>query len=488
MLDTDTYEKQAERMSEELMREGLLNGTGEKETYEISPIYDRHADLFTRQAVEARLAQRADDRTRNLAYYAVDGFIGMDVKDLSEAIVNGEMAAVVDFGDDQAPYRSAPVAIQNETNRERRLRCESAYLGVMDSLNPKRREAWDKVYGLSADLGFKSYRAMCDELGRLRLEWLLESTTRILEATSAGWQERVNQALAKTGATPEDGCTADIAHFFRAREFDEAFPAERLLPALKETWLALGFDMDSQPNLRMDVGDRPLKSPRAFCAPVRIPEEVWLVIKPHGGQDDYNSILHESGHAEHFVHADVSLPYGLRGLGDTSVTEAYAFLFNNLLFNRRWLEKTLGKRDWTPFLEFNRFSETWMLRRYCAKLHYEWELHSGGSVDGAALYTQTLGRHLGVRIAPERYLADVDDAFYVAQYLRAWHLEAQIREKLQREFGEEWFASREAGGMLKELFSLGESLDAWQIAAHLGLGGLDAGPLVRSLMNPRTGA
>ena len=41
-------------------------------------------------------------------------------------------------------------------------------------------------------------------------------------------------------------------------------------------------------------------------------------------------------------------------------------------------------------------------------------------------------------------------------YLRSWAFEAQLRDFLRGEFGNEWFARREAGDLLRELWSLGQ--------------------------------
>ena len=481
LLEVTAYETEAEQLNEELMREGLLTGTGEKESYEVREIYARHSRLFEPANVRARLAERQDMRTLNLAEFAVEGHIGLRLAEESERLVNAEMQAVVRFDGRDVPYRSAPVLIQNQEDRRVRLEWDRAHRRVMESLNPLYAELWARTRQIAAELGFTDYRSMCDELKRLQLDWLRGAAEEILRATAAGWPERVAGALRSVGASAEDGTAADISHFMRARRFDGAFPAERLLGCLKETLAGLGIRMEEQANLHLDIEDRPLKSPRAFCAPVRVPQEVWLVIKPHGGQDDYNSLLHEAGHAEHFTHVDPALPFALRSLGDTSVTETYAFLFNNLLFNERWLTGHLGERDWSEFLEFNRFCETWMLRRYCAKLLYELEMHSLDEERARALYEETLGRHLLVRISPERFLADVDEGFYVAQYLRAWILEAQLRARLEGEFGPEWFRRPAAGEMLKGLWRLGDSLDAPALALKMGADGLSPEPLIRAL-------
>ena len=61
---------------------------------------------------------------------------------------------------------------------------------------------------------------------------------------------------------------------------------------------------------------------------------------------------------------------------------------------------------------------------------------------------------------PESYLDDIDGGFYVTGYLRSWAFEAQMRDFLRSEFGSEWFTRREAGDLLRELWSLGQGPSA----------------------------
>src|SRR5205085_9560255 len=60
-----------------------------------------------------------------------------------------------------------------------------------------------------------------------------------------------------------------------------------------------------------------------------------LVMRPHGGQTDWNTFLHELGHALHFAYMRPDLPYEYRWLGDNSVTEGYAMLFDHLMQDRK---------------------------------------------------------------------------------------------------------------------------------------------------------
>ena len=95
----------------------------------------------------------------------------------------------------------------------------------------------------------------------------------------------------------------DVRRYFRGTTWDTAFPGDRMVPALRGTLADLGIDLDAQQNVHLDVEERPTKSPRAFCAPIEVPDKVMLVIQPMGGPDDWFALFHEAGHTEHFAHA-----------------------------------------------------------------------------------------------------------------------------------------------------------------------------------------
>ena len=125
----------------------------------------------------------------------------------------------------------------------------------------------------------------------------------------------------------------------------------------------MGIDLRAQTNVHVDTEVRELKTPRAFCAPVRVPDEIYLVVLPRGGQDDYGALLHEAGHTEHFAHVAPDLAFEYRHFGDNAVTEAFAFLFDHLLLNRAWLGRHLDFADCDDFLRFATVSDLFYLRR-----------------------------------------------------------------------------------------------------------------------------
>ena len=144
------------------------------------------------------------------------------------------------------------------------------------------------------------------------------------------------------------------------------------------------------------------KSPRAFCCTIQVPDDVRLVIKPAGGAQDYEALFHEAGHAEHYAHVDRTLPFAYRCLGDSSVTESYAFLFEYMLTDESWLGRHLGFSQPTGYLERAGFHRLYFLRRYGTKLAYEQVLHRADEPgDIAPLYDELFSRNLGVGYGPE---------------------------------------------------------------------------------------
>jgi hypothetical protein len=477
------YAGEAEALLTELVAELYRHSAGLKEELEISAIYEAHQDLFAPDMVRALLARRDASEDRHLAEFAASGFIEHELREITEQIATEEARATVRWDDDDVPWRQASVLIANEPDLARRHALEKRTVAITARLDPQRASRLRRMHELAVALGFAGYAEMCDELGALHLDWLAPAMRELLDRTAALHEAALSARLDAARIPRRAATTGDWNFLRRALEFDPLFPKDDLLPALDRTLHGLGIDLTQQANLHLDIEERPLKSPRAFCAPVRIPEEVWLVIRPRGGHDDYGAILHEAGHAEHFTHVDPDLPFADRYLGDNSVTEAFAFLFGNLQRNRTWLREVMDATDVDRYLRLTHFSEVFMLRRYAAKLHYELELHAAPDPQALApRYSDLLSDVLQVRVWPENALFDVDDGMYVACYLRAWIFEVQLRRALTDQFGDRWFVTSSAGDFLTDLWRLGQKHSADELARKLGYDGLDAGPLVEELV------
>ena len=145
-------------------------------------------------------------------------------------------------------------------------------------------------------------------------------------------------------------------------------------------------------------------------------------------------------------------------LGDMAVTEGWAMLMQHLVTEPAWLNRRLDVPRPADLAYDGAVSLLYFVRRYCAKLLYELEFFQADDLlSMRGRYHEILSDALKLPVNPESYLDDIDGSFYVIGYLRSWAFEAQLREFLRGEFGNEWFARRDAGDLLRELWSLGRA-------------------------------
>ena len=473
-----------------LMEEFYGNYAGLKDDLSTVPIYEKYAHLFSAEAIEA-VAGAAEEGApdgdmrwqRYLRAFSTMGYVDSAVKSLTDRVNTWEAKAVVRFDGEDIPYRMVPVRLRNEAVAGTRHRLLDAKVEAMAELNPILMERMGMVHDTASELGFKSYRDMCSTLKGIDYKAFEAGMEELLHRTEALYVQEMDSVLQERAKLPlADAWSCDIPYAFKGEEYDAYFSKDRLVGAFRETLKGMGIDPDSYTNITMDTEDREKKTPRAFCAPVRVPEDVKLVIKPMGGWRDYESFFHEGGHAWHFGSTKRQLPAEYRYLGDNSVTEAFAFLFNYLVTDPNWLKGRLGLEDPKPFVRFALLNKLMFLRRYACKLVYEMKLHQGRvSPDLAEVYRTTLQRGLRFRHTEKHFLEDVDDGFYCAEYLRAWVFEGQLRAAMKEKFGEEWFADERAGGYLRELWSYGQKFRADELVQTVGFIELDIEPLVQEI-------
>lgn len=439
-----------------------MQASGRKATMELARVFERHSDMTT---LDAALELAEMGAPVELQRFAAEAFIGDGLKELLDRKANLETSLVVEMDGEQIPYREVRPRLMNEPDHARRHELHRRRCEVTDrEINPVHAERVERERELAAELGAPTVRALYERFG-YDPAGLAVKTEGFLAATESLYRAELDRALReRVGIDPAEATAADVARLMRAPEFDTGFPPERAVPALRATLEGLGILIDRQPNVELDVEPRPGKVPRAFCAPIRVPDRVVLVTLPQGGQEDYRALFHEAGHTEHFAHASRSLPAEARVLGDNGVTEGFAFLLEHLVTDPRWLSARLDMPGADDYIRFSAFTKLLFMRRYSAKLSYELELNGGAPIDRLpALYTQRLADGVGVPYPAADYLDDVDPGFYCTCYLRAWAFEAQLGDWLREQFGADWFRNRRAGSLLREVWELGQSLNAEQL-------------------------
>jgi len=489
VVDWNKIRLDVENFVTEKEREWFLNFAGLKEEMNISAIYQKYGHLFTKPLIlevkEKRKHAKGEEerKLRYLQEFFVSGYLEMVVKELSDKTATMESKEKIKVDSEEIPFRFAAVKIANEPDRAKRSKLFQARNKVIDKINPVLKERMQKLHDTSMELGYKNYMVLFENVKKIDFISLEKILHGFIDKTESLYVTLMDKALkTKVGVKLEDAEKHDIAYFFRAKEYDNYFKKEKAVETLKKTLANMGIHLEKQKNIEIDAAERPNKSSRAFCSGIKVPDDIKLVIMPQGGHDDYAALFHEAGHAEHFgcVNADLNMEY--KRLGDNSVTETYAFLLEYLLTNENWLKQYTPMKNVKAYLDFLYLYKLWFLRRYGAKLSYEIKLHTSATLEEMdEVYEATLDKVLKFKNGKKHYLTDLDDGFYSAQYLRAWIFEEQLRARLQKKFGEEWFNSAEAGEFLTKFWADGQKYDVIELAKMVGYNGLDINPLLTSI-------
>jgi hypothetical protein len=465
--ELDEYRAEADRFIAALDEEYYLHFAGHKEAFELEPIYERFSDLTTPEAC-ARVGAAATTGGRGeveLWRFACEGYLGNLARAEAESIAGLEASLTAVVDEEEVPFRMLRPAIANEPERGRREKLDAARIELAEEhLTPHYLSIAETRREGTRRLGATTYVELYDRFG-FPLDELAGQCHAFLAETEDLYVATLDELLRRrVGVGLEEARRSDIPRLFRATEWDSGFPAKQMVPALEGTLAGLGIDLRAQENVHLDIEPRPKKTPRAFCAPIEVPDRVMLVIQPIGGPDDWHAFFHEAGHTEHFAHVRAELGVEAKRLGDNAVTEGWAMLFEHLVNDPRWLSRRLDFARGREFAAEAAAGLLYFVRRYCAKFLYELELHGETELDAMrARYVEWIVEATKIEASPADFLSDVDAGFYSSCYLRAWALHTQLQSFLREEFGRDWFARREAGSLLRELWGEGQRLTAAEL-------------------------
>ena len=496
VLKPADYESRLQRYLFERAEEGRAVRVGEKEVSERAEIVARYAELFTRDQLEALREAEAeapagDDRERlyRLRKTCEAGLLAAALAEREDRLENAILAARVEFQGEQLPLRTAQAQLAVLPGYDDRDELGRLATELSATFNDERLDILRAYEELEADVSRidDPVERTEDEKGISvrELERALAAASAAATAIYDELKERWLDRLLGPEREPVPS-SSHVAYLRRLSPLEAVYTKDRAVPVCMDTLARLGFDLANEPNIKLDLDDRPQKSPRACVIPADPPTVVHLITRAQGGLHDYQAFLHEAGHALHYAGCDPALPYTFRNISrDHALTEIYSYIVEAISRQPGWHARyfDLSEEEARENAEATVFMEALLFRRYAAKLQFELEFWSRFAEDGGtdAGYAERLTSATGFEYRREGYLSDMDAGFYSADYLRAWIRAAQLRSFLERDVGEEWWASTATGDRLRELFREGTRPSSEEIARRIGFEPLDTRPLLAEL-------
>ena len=490
------FEDQLQQYLYDRSEESRAVRVGEKEVSEQAAIVARYSDLFSRDQLRAlrdeeerAAAGEQQEWLYRLRKTCESGLIAAQLAEKDDELENAILAARVTFKGEKLPLRSALARLAILPDYKDRDDLGTLHQEKSAEFNEERLELLRAYEELEADLSEEpdpiSRTEEEKQISLRELESVLAAASDEVEAAFLAMRERWFGRLLGPDRE-EQPASAHMAYIRRLSPLDSTYTKERATEVCLATLSALGFDMASDRNIRLDLDDRPQKSPRACVIASNPPEVVHLITRAQGGLHDYQAFMHEAGHALHYAGCDPKLPYTFRRISrDHALTEIYSYICEAITREPGWHAEYFGLPDEEARVnaEGTVFLEALLFRRYTAKLGFE--LGFWSNFEQAALesrdYEEKLTTATGIHYPRTGHLSDMDSGFYSADYLRAWIRHAQLRTHLVDEVGEDWWRSPKTGDVLRALFAEGTRPSSEEIAARLGFEPYDTAPLVSEL-------
>ncbi|MGH7428796.1 MAG: hypothetical protein ACREJ4_10665, partial [Candidatus Methylomirabilaceae bacterium] len=301
-MPLDLLRQDTESFLRAVKEEEYLQRAGLKAESQLANVYERYQGLWEPARIEEVRAEVARNRTadgpRLLLEFLTHTALEAGLREVTDRFLSEEAGTSISVEERTIPLRGADAAIRNEPNRARRARLEDARTRAIDRLNPLLRERRCRLEDGVARFGAMSYAALWQELSGIRLDELEKQAEELLARTEEMYADVLKWALKRTLGVPlAEARRHDLAHLLRGAEFDRLLPSEAIADIIETAAKKMRIDPRAGGRIQIDADARPTKSPRAFVAPIEVPQRVVLVIRPAGGWADFQAYLHELGHA-----------------------------------------------------------------------------------------------------------------------------------------------------------------------------------------------
>ena len=460
-VDLVSYRDDLEDMTAEALTEYYNHSAGLKPTMEMTRVYDHYAHLTS---LESALELAAMDAPTELQRFAAEAYMGDGTKQLTDQAANLEASLTVPFDGGQVPYRQVRPLLLNEPDAARRRELYRSRCEVTErDLNPVLAELAERERVLAAELGGPTVLSLYERLG-FDPAGLAARTEAFLADTESRYTDELDRQLrSRLGVSLDEAGPSDLSRLdARTRVRSPASQPERALPALRETLTGLGIDLDRQPNVELDVEARPGKVPARLLRadPGARPGGAGGAAagRPGGLR---RAVPRGRAHGALRAHA---AHVACRGTGAGRQRRNRGIRLPAGAPDRR---RTAGwRRGWTcPEATSS-----------CASRHSSRCSSCAGTAPSCATsWSCTPGRRSAPCPAATRSSCRAPSASPIPSRTssRTWTAAStapatcgpgrsrrSCREWLRERYGQSWFAQREAGTLVRELWELGQSLNA----------------------------
>ncbi len=376
----------------------------------------------------------------------------------------------IEFYDEKLSLKEAQARVLIEKNRnKRKLLYKNIEKANDEVISPIFVEMYENLNEIANRLGYESYLNLSLSLNSLDADKSIEELENFLNTTKDKYTRKFEEIYQHQLININHNERHDAFHLWNLIKFPNGISFDNLKLLLEDLMRDLGLE---EVYNKIKITIQNVGFQRSFTLPINIPTDIALIISLRNKFDDYKTLFHEVGHSLHLVSTSKQLPSFYRCWGDSGINEAYAFLFENLLVNPKFLERYIdGSRNLIDFLNMANFNRFFFIRLYAAKALWELKYSDNDNFTieqkkeawGEIFYSATGFKYEGASAYIER-----EFFLNTFNYLKGWVLELQLKEYLENNFGEYWFRNKDSGCFLQSLWSTGKFRTGEDLSSVLG--------------------
>lgn len=466
---------------------------GLKSAPQFEPLFERHADLWTREAVEdlrtalrENPAQFETERAglRALVVAAESGHVEASAREVSEELARCAASARVEWAGERLSAEEVRERIENETDAARRRELAARWLDASLACDDLRAARFEVLRESARALGLKDSFSLREGGASAEFERLAAGAEGFLRRTASFYETHLARWLAHVLPPPLAAARpfAD-ALFFRNMAQTEALLSGRRVRAVYDAAMSgLGIRTETQRNIRVDDAARPSKKTRPRCFGLDVPDEVALVFDPQKGERGlFREFFHQAGVAQLFAWSsrETARKYPeFVYAPDAATREGYGLLFEGLFRDAAWVAEHFGLRP-SEASEVRRafaLADLYDARRACAGLRYCLALREARDVRAESLaesYASLYTEATGFRYPAASSLLDAEEAGRAGERLRASLFAVALEQYMRGRHGRRWWSSRRAGDELIDMWNTSSRYSVEELSRLMGCGELE---------------
>ena len=262
--DLDVLRNDLRKFMHDLALENYLHNSGQKETLELAPIYERYGHLVSRDLAKNILdrwnnAQSDSERHsyKHLHHFAFFGYIGNQVKELVEKMARRQSEMSIEVRGETIGYYSIIPRLMNEKDAEVRREIDDRASVLEIELDELRLEAWKVTNEVFREFGYSSYREGCRKSFLVDYTWLAGELVKFLENTEGAYIEAFDRlSMERLGYPISEARKCDLGYLMRGESWDALFPKDGMVKTATAFLGDLGIPVGETKAVILDVEER----------------------------------------------------------------------------------------------------------------------------------------------------------------------------------------------------------------------------------------